>query len=234
MGVVNPVSMGFARDWPLVAALATLTLSGAFGCDMKPEPQPPFSVVVRVQSDPGHPLSGATVMKGGREGPKTGADGTVQVNIPGIEGETVDLSIKCPSDYVSPLKPIGVLLRRNAGGKLPEYNADCPPAIRHMVVAVRADNGGNLPVTVLDHVIGYTDGAGAFTYAVPLKPGDGIEMKIDTTNQPLLKPQNPTKLLTMASHDDVVTFDQKFQVTEVKKVYHAKAVPQRLGPRRGF
>jgi hypothetical protein len=219
--------------FPVGACLLLLPLA-ALGCNLKPEPIPPFEIVVRVSSDPGHPLPGATVMKGGKEGPQTGIDGKVSVKIAGMEGETVDLMIRCPADYVSPTRPISVLLRRNTGTKLPEYETACPPAMRHLVVAVRADNGGNLPVKVLDRVVGYTDPNGAFTYALPLRPGDGIEMVLDTTNAPLLSPKNPSTLLTMKAYDDVVTFDQKFQVAEVKKVYKAKQRPVAIGPRRGW
>jgi hypothetical protein len=202
-------------------------------CNLKPEPVAPFEIVVNVTSDPGQPLAGAIVMKGGKEGPQTGADGKVTVKIAGQEGESVDLMIKCPSDYVSPTKPVSVLLRRNTGTKLAEYEAACPPSVRHMVVAVRAENGGGLPVELLGKVIGYTDPNGAFTYALPLHPGDGVEMMLDTSGNPLLSPKNPTQLLTMKPYDDVVTFDQKFHVAEVKKVYHAPKRPVAIGPRRG-
>jgi len=214
---------------------AALTLALCPGCNLKSDVAPPFELVVNVTSDPGHPLPGAVVMKGGKEGPSTGTDGKVTVKIAGQEGEQVDLMIKCPADYVSPPKALAVLLRRNAGTKLPEYEASCPPAVRHMVVAVRADNGGNLPVKVLDRIVGYTDGNGAFTYALPLRPGDGVEMTLDTTNSPLLSPKNPSTMLVMKPYDDVVTFDQKFQVAEVKKVYRKRAVPVEIkGPHRGW
>ena len=219
------------------AAVCPLSLSfamGGSGCNLQPPPAPPFEIVVNVSSDRGHPLPGAVIMKGGKEGPSTGADGRVSVKIAGVEGETVDLMVKCPADYVSPTKAIAVALRRVSGSKLPEYEASCPPAVRHMVVAVRADNGGNLPVKVLDRVVGYTDPNGAFTYALPLRPGDGVEMMLDTSGNPLLSPKNPSTMLTMKPYDDVVTFDQKFQVAEVKKVYHVKQRPVAIGPRRGF
>jgi hypothetical protein len=207
----------------------------AFGCNMKPDVAAPFEIIVNVTSDPGHPLPGAIIMKAGKEGPVTGADGKVSVKIGGQEGESVDLLVKCPADYVSSTKPITVLLRRNAGTKLAEYEASCPPAMRHMVVAIRADNGFNLPVTLLGKVVGYTDGAGAFTYALPLHPGDGVEIMLDTSGNPLLSPKSPSQLLTMKPYDDVVTFDQKFQVAEVKKVYKARARPVAItGPKRGF
>ncbi len=220
---------------PRIPACACLLLSlASAGCGLKAEAAPPFEFVVNVSSDPGHPLPGAVIMKGGKEGPATGTDGKVTVKILGQEGEQLDFMIKCPADYVSPPKPLQVLLRRNVGTKLPEYDASCPPAMRHMVVAVRADNGGNLPVKVLDKVVGYTDANGAFTYALPLRPGDGIEMMLDTTNAPLLSPKNPSTTLTMKAYDDVLTFDQKFQVAEVKKVYKPRQRPVAIGPRRGF
>jgi len=225
--------MGYSLAALRACVLLLPTVLG-LGCNMKAEPAPPFEIIVNVASDRGHPLPGAIVMKGGKEGPSTAADGKVTVKIGGLEGESVDLMIKCPADYVSPTRAISVLLRRNSGTKLPEYDALCPPAIRHMVIAVRADNGPNLPVKVLDRVVGYTDGAGAFTYALPLRPGDGVEMILDTSGYPLLSPKNPSALLTMKPYDDVVTFDQKFQVAEVKKVYRHVNRPQAIGPRRGF
>jgi hypothetical protein len=216
--------------------LASAALAFLPSCNMKPDVAPPFEFIVSVTSDPNHPLPGAVVMKGGKEGPSTGTDGRVTVKIVGQEGEQVDFMIKCPNDYVSPTKPLSVLLRRNVGTKLPEYNASCPPSMRHMVVAVRADNGGNLPVKVLDKIVGYTDANGAFTYALALKPGDGVEMMLDTSGNPLLSPKNPTSsTLVMKAYDDVLTFDQKFQVAEVKKVYRAKQRPVAIvGPHRGF
>ncbi len=211
-----------------------LLVAAVPGCNVKPDVAPPFEIMVNVTSDPGHPLPGAVVMKGGKEGPATGTDGKVTVKIAGQEGEQIDLTIKCPTDYISPTKPLAVLLRRNVGTKLAEYSATCPPAVRHMVVAVRADNGGNLPVKVLDKVVGYTDANGAFTYALPLRPGDGVEMMLDTSGNPLLTPKNPSTILTMKPYDDVLTFDQKFNVAEVKRVYHAPKRPVAIGPHRGF
>jgi hypothetical protein len=223
-----------ARVLPGLTTLSLLLPLAFVGCNLKPEPVPPFEIMVSVASDPGHPLPGAIVMKGGKEGPSTGTDGKVLVKIGGQEGESVDLMIKCPADYVSPTRPISVLLRRNAGSKLAQFEASCPPAIRHMVVAVRADKGGNLPVKILDRIVGYTDAEGAFTYALPLRPGDGVEMVIDTSSNPLISPKSPSALFTMKPYDDVLTFDQKFTVAEVKKVYKARARPVAIGPRRGF
>jgi hypothetical protein len=216
-------------------ALVGLFALPFYGCSLKGEPAAPFEIMVRVASDPGHPLPGAVVTKGGKEGPSTGTDGKVTVKIAGQEGESVDLMIKCPPDYVSPTKPITVSLRRIAGSKLPEYETSCPPAVRHLVVAVRADNGPNIPVRILDRVVGRTDVNGAFTYALPLRPGDGVELTLDTTGIDRISPKNPSAPIVMKAFDDVVTFDQKFQWAEAKKTYRPQAArPTQIGPRRGF
>jgi hypothetical protein len=201
------------------------------------KPEPPFEISIRVLSD-GNPLPGAVVMKGGKDGPATGPDGRVVVKIPGQEGEVVDLMVRCPPDYVSPKTPIGAGLRRIANGKLPEYQTSCPPAVRHLVVAVRADAGPNLPVRVLGRVVGKTDPNGAFTFALPLKPGDGVELTFDTDGIDRITPKNPSAQIVMSQYDDVVTVSQKFEWAPVKKKYvYVRPPPQAIrsmGPRRGI
>jgi hypothetical protein len=216
-------------------ALASLA---AAGCPaLKEQPPPPFEVAIRVDSDPGHPLPGAIIMKGGKEGPSTGADGRVAVKIPGIEGESVDLTVKCPPDYVSPTKPINVMLRRIAGTKLVEYDVTCPPMLRRMVVAVRADNGPNLPVMYLGKELIRTDATGAATLLFQLRPGEQFELGFDTSEKgnERIRPQNPAQNFVMRSNDDVVTLDQKF--TWLPKPSHYIAPPPKpkeIKPKRVF
>ena len=120
--------------------VAVPLLAGMASCNpLQLTPQPPFELVVRVESDPGRPLAGATIRRGDDDGPTTGPDGMAKVKIAGKEGESVDLTVRCPADYISSPKPLTVPLRR--GSKLPELDWSCPPAMRHMVVAVRARAG---------------------------------------------------------------------------------------------
>jgi hypothetical protein len=198
------------RNLVSVAAMAGLGLLST-SCDLlKPPPPAPFQVVVRVESDPGRPLPGAIIAKGGKDGPATGPDGTVTLKILGQEGESVDLAVKCPTDYVSSNKMLTVSLRR--GSKLPEYDWSCPPAIRHLIVALRTDNGPSLPVTYLGSSIGRTDSNGAFTHMFALRPGDGVELLLDTSGVERIHPTNPTFSATVKPYDDIVTFEQKFKV----------------------
>jgi len=214
--------------------LAAVALSASLAsCNaVNPAPQAPFEILIQVESDPGRPIPGATIWKGGKEGPTTGPDGKVTLKIHGQEGESVDLIVKCPADYVTAAKPLTISLRH--GSKLPEYTWSCPPAIRHMVVAVRADNGPNLPVVWFGRVIGRTDPSGAFTALFPLKPGDPLELTLDTSEKAndRIHPKNPTGSFTMKSYDDVVTFDQKFNWDPVPIHYVAPPhIPQKILPR---
>jgi hypothetical protein len=193
-----------------ILAASTGSLA-SMGCDALKAPTPaPFEVVIRVESDPGRPLAGVVIAKGGKDGPATGPDGKVTLKIPGQEGESVDLMVKCPADYITSTKFLTVSLRR--GSKLPEYDWSCPPAIRHLVVALRADNGANLPVTYFGRTIGQTDANGAFTYLFNLKPGDGVELQLDTGDNKRIHPSNPTFSAMMKPYDDIVTFEQRFKV----------------------
>jgi hypothetical protein len=203
--------------------MASAGVLGLGGCDaLKAPPPAPFEVLIRVESDPGRPLPGAIIAKGGKDGPSTGPDGKVILKIPGQEGDTADLNVKCPADYVTSPKVLTVSLRR--GSKVPEYDWSCPPAIRHLVVAIRADNGPNLPVTYFGKTIGQTDANGAFTYLFTLKPGDGVELQLDTGDNKRIHPSSPSFSATMKSYDDIMTFEQRFKVDPAPVHYVAGPV----------
>lgn len=208
-------------------------VGGLVSCDaIRPAPPAPFEVVIRVESDPGHPLQGAIIAKGGKEAPTpTGPDGKVTLKIPGQEGESVDLTVKCPQDYVSSSKLLSVSLRR--GSKLPQYDWSCPPAVRHVVVAIRADSGPNLPVVYFGKSLGRTDPFGVFTYLFTLKPGDSLDLQLDTSGNERMHPQNPMFSYIMRPVDDIVTFEQRFKV-DAPPVHYvaAPARPQNLLQKR--
>jgi hypothetical protein len=202
-------------------ALALLYLGVCQGC--KAPPPAPFEVALRVESDPGHPLAGATVMKGGKEGPATGLDGRVVLKLGGMEGEAVDLIVKCPDQYVSPAKAISVTLHRISGPKLPEYEVSCPPTLRLTVVAVRADNGPNLPIMYLGKELTRTDATGAATVMFRLQPGSQFMLGLNTTEKgnERIQPQNPTAQFVVHPYDDVLLFDQPFTWKPRPAVYRA-------------
>jgi hypothetical protein len=200
------------RNVPVtLAAFAALATCACQGLDAKT--QPPFEIMVHVDSDPGRPLAGAVVVVNGRERGTTQVDGRARLSFVGNDGDTFDLWVRCPDGYASPTKPIAASLRRIADpSKLPQYDAVCPPSQRSIVVAIRADNGANLPVMYLNKEVARTDASGAAHVFLPAKPGDSFELMIGTGERgnEKLRPQNPTAPFVVRSQDEVFLFDQRF------------------------
>jgi hypothetical protein len=196
------------------------------------EPKPvPFEVQVSVVSDPGVPLAGAQILHGKKVVGTTAAAGTAKLNFGGNEGDQVDLSIACPADYESPTKPLTVSLRRFAAGSPPpQFEARCPPALRTMVVGLRAENGPNLPVTYLGRTVARTDASGAALFEVRVKPAEQVEITVSTAEPgaEMLRPQNPTLTFIAKDKDDYVVLDQNFTVLKRAVRYVPKNVPQPL------
>jgi hypothetical protein len=200
-----------------VLPAAALALALASCKDLDPPPPPPFQLFVRTESDPGHPLAGATIARNNKPLGTTGPDGRAMLTLTGVEGETTDLVIKCPDTFTSPPRPTSVRLTRFADrSKVPEYTVMCPPMLRRVVIAVKADNGPNLPVVYLNKVITRTDLSGAAHFALEVAPNTQFQVTLDTSEQSRLKPVSPTRPFTVPAHDDILVFDQKFDLEKVR------------------
>jgi hypothetical protein len=208
-----------------VAAIAFLGLSAlaTSSCkDLDPPPAPPFQIFIRIDSDPGHPVTGATVSRNSKALATTGPDGRAMLTLNGAEGETTDVTVKCPDAFTSPTKATSIRLTRFADkSKVPEYTVSCPPSLRRVVVAVKAENGPNLPVMYLNRMITRTDVSGAAHFALEVAPNTQFQVTLDTSENSKLKPPSPTKPFTVPGHDDILLFDQKFEVEKVR-VFQAR------------
>lgn len=218
--------MPTAATRTLLLGAFALTIAGCQGLDAKP--QPPFEILVHVESDPGRPLAGALLVVNGRDRGTTLADGRARLSFVGNDGDTFDLWVRCPDGFTSPTKPIAAALRRISDpSKLPQYDAVCPPSQRAVVVAIRADNGANLPILYLNKEIARTDASGAAHVFLPAKPGDSFELMISTAERgsEKLRPQNPTAPFVVRAQDEVFLFDQRF--TREKEPVRYVAAPKK-------
>lgn len=204
---------------PIVAA--ALLLAGACG---DPPPPAPFEVYVRVEGDPGKPIEGATITRGGKQLAVTNVEGRAMLKLAGAEGEIADVTVTCPAGFSSPKSPTNVRLTRLADKtKVPEYPVACPPNVRRVVVAVRAENGPNLPVLYLGKAITKTDESGAAHFALEVAPGAQFQVVLDTAERKDIKPQQPAKIFVVSQQDEILLFDQKFEV-ERKVTYVPRPV----------
>lgn len=215
--------------------LASVAVFSA-GCTQPPHPAPPapLEVLVRVESDPGKPLPGAMLSVGGVPQATTGTDGRARFALAGSEGDTVALQVKCPDTHASPARPMQIVLKRADAGRT-EYVAMCPPLLRRVVLAVRADNGPNLPVKFFGKEVTRTDASGAAHYMVDARPGDQLELSIATNERgaEALRPQNPVFSYVVRPQDEVVLFDARFQI-EKKNEPGAPGPSSRRGGGRGI
>ncbi len=212
--------------------LAALPVLVAAGC-ADPPPPPPFEVSIKVEADPGVPVAGAAISRNNKQVATTGPDGRATLKIRGVEGDVHDVQIHCPEQFQSPSKPTGIKLARLADKKAPEYEVSCPPTMRRVVVAVRAENGPNLPVVYLNRAVARTDISGAAHFALDVAPGTQFQVTLDTTERggEKLKPQNPSKPFNVGQHDDVLVFEQKFDVEKPKIVRKAgPIIPRSVDP----
>jgi hypothetical protein len=206
-----------------------MVTSGCGSMSLDPPPPPPFTVAFAVEGDPGHPLRGAVITRSEKSLATTGADGRAELTLNGADGETVDATVKCPEGHTSPTRPISVRLARTGDGKAPVFKVACPPTQRHVVVAVKAENGPNLPVVYLGKIITHTDASGAAHFAIEAPPGGQFLVMLDTGENARLSPASPSKPFTIGSTDEIVVFEQKFEVEKKKVRVVKKTLPTCLG-----
>jgi hypothetical protein len=170
-------------------------------------------VTVRVESDPGIALADASVIGSGKALGKTDARGLSRVTLTGPLGARIPLQVRCPDGFRQPLDVISVILRAaEPDAPPPEYAVACPPALRSLVVSVRAQNGAGLPLKRLGKEIARTDEQGAAHALLKVAPGEDLTLSLDTSEHDALRPKNPTFKLTMPDHDEVTLFDQPFSI----------------------
>lgn len=170
-----------------------------------------FSLRVRVESDPGQPLAAAQVALEGTLLGTTDERGETSFSLLGEPGEVLDLDVRCPSGFRSPERPLSVVLKALVErGTIPEYRVLCPPLTRSLVVAVRAQNGENLPLRYLGREIARTDADGACHALLQLPPSESVTLTLDTSAEDKLRPKSPEFKFTVPPQDEVLVFDQTF------------------------
>lgn len=202
--------------WALLLAVLLL------GCAERPTPL--FMVGVRVESDPGVGLPGATLGMRGRQLGVTDAEGLTVATLAGVSGETIELNIACPTDYRQPTGALLVRLRPSkTASDRPEYRVACPPVQRKLVLAIKTDGSTDLPVRVLGEQIARTDRNGAAHALLSVAPGDVVVVKLDTSAQTTLMPSNPELRVVMPERDELVLFQQTFTKPKPKRAPRPKA-----------
>jgi hypothetical protein len=100
--------------------------------------------------------------------------------------------------------------------------------LRSVVVAVKSENGPNLPVMYLNRPVARTDAAGAAHFLLQMAPGAQFVVTLDTSENAKLKPANPSKPFTVGQNDDIFVFEQKFETEKTRVVVARPTIPRAL------
>lgn len=209
-----------------------LLLCLALGCTQVSQETPAngYELIVHVESDPSRPLAGARVSHAGRELGVSAPDGRVTVHATGSEGERIEFEVACPTGFRSPAAALTVTLRHAGGGaQRPEYFASCPPLTRKLVIAARLEHGSNLPIRYLGRELARSDGDGVAHVLLEGETDKTVELTVDTSDQPQLRPKSPVSRFRIGDHDDVVLLTQTFQSPPKPKLQvHRPSGPVRI------
>lgn len=216
--------------------LALSLLGLASGCGSS-APPPLYPITLRVVTD-GRPLPGAAVVIGGRELGATDAQGRFRMETVGTEGTAVEVVVRCPPGFRSPPQPLAVVLRstvqldQTQRGQGIETTAQCPPTQRIAAVVVRIPGRPNLPIVYDNREITRTDLQGVAHMIFRVGGGDTLRLRIDTHEQPLLRPANPELVVHTTDSDNVYVSSQNFEDAPPPRVPRPRAAPVNRGPQR--
>lgn len=121
----------------------------------------------------------------------------------------MDLELACPAGYRSPEAPLNVTLRR--GAERPEYLTSCTPLTRKLVVSARLERGAGLPIRYLGREVARADASGVAHLVLEAEGDKTVELTVDTSERPLLRPKSPTARFRIADRDELVVLEQSFQ-----------------------
>ncbi|HMA91178.1 MAG TPA: hypothetical protein VKP30_00770 [Polyangiaceae bacterium] len=193
------------------------------------KPKPTYEVVVTARRGDGDALAGVEVLRETRTLGTTDAGGALRLALSGNEGETVALTVKCPLGFESPTEPLLVGLRRlGIDSSPPSFDAECKPLTHTLIVGVRADHGAGLAVVRLGKTVARMDALGVAHFAIEAKPSEQVVVKLDTSSNANLRPENPTFTFVAPDREELVLFEQKFTVKRTVVRATKKAMPTRL------
>ena len=199
------------------ASALALTLL-PLGCDKDLSSE--YTFIVRVTSEPGLALDGARATLRGKDLGTSDTSGALTIKIRGREGDVLPIQVTCPAGHRAP-PPVQIPLRHLADGIRPEFAATCTPTTHSLVIAVRAEHGPNLPLTYLGRELARTDTSGAAHLMLDVASEDVVELVLDTSDQPRLRPRSPILRIQTGGRDEVMGVSQEFTVLKPPVVKRA-------------
>jgi hypothetical protein len=215
----------------LVAVALSLGLTLVISCN--PEASR-FPVVITTLTDDGKPLADLPITLGNIAAGKTDAQGHLKVRVGGKEGKRIAVTVGVPKGYRLVAPEAQLVLRHlndleNGGRPLPvEHTIRLAPLQRQYAVLVRVGVGG-LAVEAFGTRRAITNDQGVALFLYDGAPGDELQVKVDTSAHPELRPQNPTASFLLAQRSDAYVLKEHFTTLKAPPVHKKRPlVPKRL------
>ncbi len=211
-----------------------LLLAG-IGCAGKPN-EDRFEISLHATSDDASPLANVTFGTGKSTLGTSNNSGVIDVRLRGVEGQTLPLRFTCPAGYDAggELPPLRLTHTRRVGQGVTQavaVEATCIRKLRDVVLVVRSDNASNLPVHVDGKPAAVTVDGTAHLLLHLDRDVRKLTVALDTTDQPKLRPQNPSRTFDLHGKDTVLVTDQAFVTTPTAHT-RPNATPKRHVPYR--
>lgn len=219
------------------AALAVGLAASALSCSSQAPPTK-YPITLRVVTGQ-RPMPGAQIVIHNRVQGATDQTGSFRMKMPGQEGSTVEVTVRCPNGFTSPATPLPVVLRstialdrgqRERGSGI-ETTVECPPSHRVAAVIIRTPGRGNIPIVYDNQVITRTDPQGVAHMIFRVAPSQQLQFRLDTSGYPQLRPANPTVTVNTRANDEVYVATQNFEELVERRTVR-RSGPVRTGPQR--
>jgi hypothetical protein len=192
-----------------------------------------FELSLRATSDDATPLANVEFETGKSRLGATDTSGTLTVRLRGVEGQTLPITFTCPTGYEPSEGARSIRLTHTRavteGSSQPlTVEATCVRKLRQVVVVVRSDNATDLPVLVDGKTTAIAADGTAHLLLELDRDVRAVTVALDTSTQPKLRPQNPSRTFDLHGKDAVLVMAQSF--TSTKPRPHASTAPQRHIP----
>lgn len=192
-------------------------IPGLFSCGGAQGPSSSsFAVTFTTESDLGLPLEGVIVSANNAGVGASDEDGVVQTMLRGPDGAAVQITYECPEGHRQP-ESAKVLRLHRFQSLDPTAQAGlhmlltCPPIQRTVAFVVRTGQA-EVPVLLNNEVAATTNAAGVAHIVRRTDPGVTFRLKLDTSANMRIRPQEPHLEFEFGDNDEVFTWDQPLEL----------------------
>lgn len=158
------------------------------------------------------PVGGVTFWLDGRELGQSDEGGELRVQLPRDADGPNSLRHACPADHRAEQPHRALPLRGLTSSEL-RLIVRCTPIEQAspLIVLAHTPWPTSLPVLVDGQPTDLTDTEGVAHSLLRLRPGQAVEVSLDTREQPTLRPRNPTRRFVTGATPEILVFEQRFE-----------------------